>query len=93
MHNQVRAQLTGRNRVLYCLLEKQLQMLLTRGGHQASHTALLTHPFPVPTLAQPASLAIIHYGSGRLPDLLSAAPTPGTMMSLTPDASPTFSFS
>ena len=51
MHNQFRAQLTGCNRVLYCLLEKQLQMLLTWGGHQASHTepSLLT-PSPWPTL-------------------------------------------
>lgn len=65
MHNQFRAQLTGCNRVLYCLLEKPLQMRLTRGADRASHTqpSLLTpsppHPVPVPW-------HIIHDQPGRL---------------------------
>ena len=94
MHNQFRAQLTGYNRVLYCLLEKQLQMLLTRGGPPASHTRPSSlPPSPWPTLAPalpPPHLTpswfpsrLLMDWSRRCPHLPSAASAQVAVMSLT----------
>ena len=94
MHNQFRAQLTGYNRVLYCLLEKQLQMLLTWGGPPASHTrpsSLPASPRPTLTsaLAPPRPTPswfpgkLLMNRSRRCPCLPSAASTQVAMMSST----------
>lgn len=87
MHNQFRAQLTGYNRVLDCLLEKQLQMLLTRGGtrlltHGPPHSPLPHSPLPLPCPGL-APWQITQYWPGRHPRLLPAAPTHVAMMYLT----------
>lgn len=93
MHNQFRAQLTGYNRVLYCLLEKQLQMLLTWGGPPASHTrpsSLPRSPWPTLAPAPPPCLTpswfpgrLLMDQSRRCPHLPSAASAQVAVMAST----------